>query len=51
MDLYEAKVNREKLHASFNYESPFHDEDYNRLQSRLNSGVYRTIEYDFLNSY
>jgi len=51
VDLYEAKVNREKLHASFNYESPFHVEDYNRLQSRLNSGVYRTIEYDFLNSY
>ena len=50
-ELYEAKVNREKTIASFNYESPFHNEDYDRLVSRLNSGIYSTIEYDFLNSY
>ena len=48
VDLYEAKVNREKAIASFNYDSPFHEVDYHRLKSRLNSGIYRSIEYDFL---
>ncbi len=47
---YEAKVNREKASAQFNYDSPFMDEDYVRLRARLNSGIYRSIEADFLNN-
>jgi hypothetical protein len=48
VDLYEAKVNREKVVTNFDYDSPFYSEDYLRLKSRLNSGIYRGIEYDFL---
>lgn len=50
VNTYEAKVNREKASAKFNYDSPFMDEDYIRLRPRLNSGIYRSIEADFLNN-
>lgn len=45
---YVAKIELEKNVAELNYDSPFWEDDYPRLKKRLDSGVYRSIEVDFL---
>jgi len=45
---YEAKIETEKNFAELNYESPYWEDDYPGLKKRLDSGIYRGIESDFL---
>lgn len=45
---YETKIDTEKNFAELNYNSPFWEDDYERLKERLESGVFKTIELDFL---
>jgi len=45
---YEAKIETEKTLAELNYDSPFWEDDYPRLKERLDSGMYRSIDLDFL---
>jgi hypothetical protein len=42
------KIEAEKNVAALNYDSPFWEDDYPRLKERLDSGIYRGIELDFL---
>jgi hypothetical protein len=45
---YVTKIEAEKTMAELNYDSPFWEDDYPRLKERLDSGIYRGIELDFL---
>lgn len=45
---YVAKIEVEKNSVELNYDSPFWEDDYPRLKERLDSGIYRGIELDFL---
>lgn len=45
---YVAKIEAEKNYAELNYDSPFWEDDYERLKERLDSGVFKIIELDFL---
>ena len=45
---YVTKIEAEKNVAELNYDSPFWEDDYPRLKERLDSGIYRGIELDFL---
>jgi hypothetical protein len=42
------KIELEKNVAELNYDSRFWEDDYPRLKKRLDSGVYSSIEVDFL---
>ena len=46
--IYVYKIEAEKNFAELNYDSPFWEDDYARLKERLDSGVFRAIELDFL---
>lgn len=45
---YVAKIETEKKLAELNYDSPFWEDDYPRLKEKLDSGIYRGIEQEFL---
>ena len=45
---YEIRANKEKATMPFNYNTLFWEDDYERLVNRLNSGIYSSIEADFL---
>lgn len=47
-EAYVAKIDAEKSFSELNYDSPFWEDDYPQLKERLNSGIYRCIEADFL---
>jgi hypothetical protein len=46
---YEERVNKEKSGTSFYHQSVFWKDDYHKLVSRLNSGIFHIINSDFLN--
>lgn len=48
-DLYEARVKKERSEYSLYYDTFFWKDDHSRLLDRLNSGIYQSIQFDFLN--